>query len=200
MSLVNALLPHIRAALLAQIPPKHQLLLTELDRVSHEYLDHHSQLLSKFASIVSDMTESSGERLKLFDWERVGGGSSNSSISGNNTSSNNLATTTASSAAARTSAFACGPQCSNPASPSTCRTTEYTPVSAASAWPRTAPAFCSVRRELTYSRSRPSTVPTCAAVRLRLATHTGSFSIPPPTLASLSSSLWEPTRRCEYLT
>eukprot|EP01038_Epipyxis_sp_PR26KG_P011823 gene11823-15822_t len=47
IGLAIAILPHIRAALLAQIPPKQQLLLMELDRVSQELIDHHSQIVAK---------------------------------------------------------------------------------------------------------------------------------------------------------
>ena len=52
VGLLLALLPHIRTALLVQLPPKQHMLLTELDRVSHGLIDHHNQLLAKLVSIV----------------------------------------------------------------------------------------------------------------------------------------------------
>lgn len=73
VGLVSALLPHIRAALLSQLPPKHQLLLTEFDRVSHELIDHHGQIVAKFVSIVGDSVEASSGRLRSIDWDRFQG-------------------------------------------------------------------------------------------------------------------------------
>jgi vacuolar protein sorting-associated protein 54 len=73
IGLLNALLPHIRAALLAQIPPKHQLLLTELDRVSHDLHDHHGQIVAKFVAIVSDFVDASATRLRTVDWDHFQG-------------------------------------------------------------------------------------------------------------------------------
>jgi len=62
VGLLLALLPHVRAALLAQLPPKHHMLLTELDRISHNLIDHHNQLLSKFVGIVGDFVDASALR------------------------------------------------------------------------------------------------------------------------------------------
>ena len=73
LSLINALLPHIRAALLAQIPPKHQLLLTELDRVAHDLVDHHGQIVAKFVAIVGDFVDASASRLRAVDWDHFQG-------------------------------------------------------------------------------------------------------------------------------
>lgn len=64
LGLILALLPHVRAALLAQLNPKHHVLLTELDRVSHEYIDHHGLLVAKFVSIVGDAVDGSAMRLR----------------------------------------------------------------------------------------------------------------------------------------
>jgi vacuolar protein sorting-associated protein 54 len=66
VGLLLALLPHVRAALLAQLPPKHHMLLTELDRISHNLIDHHNQLLSKFVGIVGDFVDASAQRYLLF--------------------------------------------------------------------------------------------------------------------------------------
>lgn len=65
VGLLLALLPHVRAALLAQLPPKHHMLLTELDRISHNLIDHHNQLLSKFVGIVGDFVDASAQRYIL---------------------------------------------------------------------------------------------------------------------------------------
>lgn len=73
LGLIIALLPHIRAALLAQIPPKHQLLLTELDRISHDLIDHHGQIVAKFVAIVGDFVDASATRLRAVDWDHFQG-------------------------------------------------------------------------------------------------------------------------------
>lgn len=57
-------MPHIRAALLAHIPPNQQLLLTELDRVSQELRDHHGQIMGMFVGIVSDFVDASAVKLR----------------------------------------------------------------------------------------------------------------------------------------
>eukprot|EP01039_Chlorochromonas_danica_P009435 gene9435-10424_t len=73
LSFCIVLLPHMRAALLAQIPSKQQILLTELDRLSQELFDHHHAIINKFVAIVSDMIEVSAIKLKSMDWDRVSG-------------------------------------------------------------------------------------------------------------------------------
>lgn len=73
VGLVSALLPHIRAALLSLLPPKHHLLLTEFDRVSHELIDHHNLIVAKFVSIVGDFVDASAGKLRLVDWDRFQG-------------------------------------------------------------------------------------------------------------------------------
>ena len=69
INMLAALLPHVRAALLAQLPPKHHIQLTELDRVSHTLIDHHGQIVAKFVSIVGDFVDHSASRLRLVDWD-----------------------------------------------------------------------------------------------------------------------------------
>jgi vacuolar protein sorting-associated protein 54 len=70
---ISALLPHIRAALLAQIPPKHQLLLTELDRMSQALVEHHGDIVAKFVAIVGDFVDASAGRLRQVDWDHFQG-------------------------------------------------------------------------------------------------------------------------------
>jgi len=69
LGVMIAQLPHIRTALLAQIPSKHHLLLTELDRITQEYSDHHSLIVAKFVNIVSDFVDASAQQLRIFDWD-----------------------------------------------------------------------------------------------------------------------------------
>lgn len=52
-----ALLPHIRAALMAQLPPKQHALLTDLDSIKNEYKDHSEKVLNKFVSIIGGIVE-----------------------------------------------------------------------------------------------------------------------------------------------
>jgi len=75
LGLVMALLPHTRAALSAQLPPKHHLLLVEMDRVKQDYLEHHERILSKFVSIVGEIVESLSNSIGSTDWDRSGGAS-----------------------------------------------------------------------------------------------------------------------------
>ena len=69
IGLLLALLPHIRAALLAQLPPKHHMQLLELDRVSHTLIEHHGKIVAKFVNIVGDFVDQSASRLRLVDWD-----------------------------------------------------------------------------------------------------------------------------------
>ena len=73
VGLLLALLPHIRTALLVQLPPKQHMLLTELDRVSHGLIDHHNQLLAKLVSLMGDFVDASSVKLKTVDWDRFQG-------------------------------------------------------------------------------------------------------------------------------
>jgi vacuolar protein sorting-associated protein 54 len=73
VGLAKALLPHIRTAFLAQLPPKQHLMLVEFDRLSHELSEHHGQIVSKFVSIVSDMSDSLLIKLKAINWDKLHG-------------------------------------------------------------------------------------------------------------------------------
>jgi Vps54-like protein len=44
LGLIQALVPHIRAALAAQLPRKHHVLLVEMDRVAQDYSEHHEKV------------------------------------------------------------------------------------------------------------------------------------------------------------
>ena len=93
IGLLLALMPHVRAALLAQLPPKHHMQLLELDRVSNVLIDHHGRIVAKFVGIVGDFVDNSASRLRLVDWDSIKQGqnhqntSSSSSTSTSSTSS-----------------------------------------------------------------------------------------------------------------
>jgi len=57
LGLVIGTLPHVRAALMAQLPSKQHTLLVDLDRVKKEYADHNEKVLSKFVSIIGGIVE-----------------------------------------------------------------------------------------------------------------------------------------------
>jgi vacuolar protein sorting-associated protein 54 len=57
VNMVLALLPHVRAALMAQLPGKQHTLLADLDKIKKEYIDHHDKVLSKFVSIIGGVVE-----------------------------------------------------------------------------------------------------------------------------------------------
>ena len=42
----------------------------QLDRISQELIEHHSQIVAKFVSIVGDFVDASATKLKLVDWDR----------------------------------------------------------------------------------------------------------------------------------
>ena len=69
LAVLLAVLPHVRAALLSQLPPNRNVLLLELDRVSQDIVDHHGNILSKFVAIVSDSMDSALPRLRNLDWD-----------------------------------------------------------------------------------------------------------------------------------
>lgn len=57
LGMITALLPHIRAALMAQLPAKQHTLLADLDTIKKEYLDHNEKVLNKFVSIIGGIVE-----------------------------------------------------------------------------------------------------------------------------------------------
>jgi hypothetical protein len=81
VGVVQSILPHIRAALMAQLPSKQQPLLADLDKIKKEYAEHHDKVLEKFVSIIGGILEHSltprvgmtnfDERCKLTDGSAV---------------------------------------------------------------------------------------------------------------------------------
>jgi len=57
LGMMISLLPHIRAALIAQLPAKQHTLLAELDSIKNEYKDHNDKVLNKFVSIIGGIVE-----------------------------------------------------------------------------------------------------------------------------------------------
>jgi vacuolar protein sorting-associated protein 54 len=57
LGMMMALLPHIRAALMAQLPAKQHTLLSEIDKIKKEYQDHNEKVLNKFVSIIGGIVE-----------------------------------------------------------------------------------------------------------------------------------------------
>jgi len=76
IGLVLALIPHIRTALLAQLPTNLQMRLLEIDRVTSGLLDHHGQILAKFVVILGDTVDLSASKLAGVDWDRFQPGGS----------------------------------------------------------------------------------------------------------------------------
>jgi vacuolar protein sorting-associated protein 54 len=70
LSFFRAVFPHLRVALLAQLPREQHSAMIEIDRVSQSMTDHHSKVLSKFVSIVGDFVDSSAVKLRQLDWDR----------------------------------------------------------------------------------------------------------------------------------
>jgi len=72
VALVMALLPHARHALQGLLPPRQHLLLSDLDRVKQDLVEHHERILSKFVSIVGEIVDSLSRSVGSTDWDRSG--------------------------------------------------------------------------------------------------------------------------------
>ena len=57
LAFVTTLLPHVRAALMAQLPRKQHALLNDVDKIKHDLMEHDEKILSKFVSIVGSIVE-----------------------------------------------------------------------------------------------------------------------------------------------
>jgi vacuolar protein sorting-associated protein 54 len=69
LGLLGTILPHVRTAFLTQLPSKHHILLTGIDRVSASLLEHHGLIFSKFIDIVNDFVDSSALKLPNTVWD-----------------------------------------------------------------------------------------------------------------------------------
>ena len=97
IGLLLALMPHVRAALLAQLPPKHHMQLLELDRVSNVLIDHHGRIVAKFVGIVGDFVDNSASRLRLVDWDSIKQGQNHQNTSSSSSSTSTSTSSTSSS-------------------------------------------------------------------------------------------------------
>eukprot|EP00804_Cyclotella_cryptica_P006867 CCRYP_010965-RA/>CCRYP_010965-RA protein AED:0.07 eAED:0.07 QI:0/0/0/1/1/1/4/0/1501 len=59
LALVLAILPHVRAALMAQLPVKQHALLSDLDKIKQDYSEHNEKILGKLVSIIGGIVEHS---------------------------------------------------------------------------------------------------------------------------------------------
>lgn len=57
LGMIIAILPHVRAALMAQLPAKQHTLLNDLDKIKKEFADHNEKVLNKFVSIIGGIVE-----------------------------------------------------------------------------------------------------------------------------------------------
>lgn len=57
LGMVIATLPHVRAALMAQMPPRQHTLLSSLDQIKKEFGDHNEKVLNKFVTIIGGIVE-----------------------------------------------------------------------------------------------------------------------------------------------
>lgn len=57
LGMIISLLPHVRAALIAQLPQKQHTLLADLDSIKSEFKDHNEKVLNKFVSIIGGIVE-----------------------------------------------------------------------------------------------------------------------------------------------
>jgi vacuolar protein sorting-associated protein 54 len=57
LGMMTSFFPHIRAALMAQLPSKQHSLLNDLDKIKKDYLDHSEKVLNKFVTIIGGIVE-----------------------------------------------------------------------------------------------------------------------------------------------
>lgn len=57
LGMMLALLPHIRAVLMAQLPAKQHPLLSDLDKIKKDYVEHNEKVLNKFVTIIGGIVE-----------------------------------------------------------------------------------------------------------------------------------------------
>jgi vacuolar protein sorting-associated protein 54 len=57
LGMIIAILPHVRASLMAQLPAKQHTLLNDLDKIKKEYVEHNEKVLNKFVTIIGGIVE-----------------------------------------------------------------------------------------------------------------------------------------------
>lgn len=77
IAVVLAILPHVRAALMAQLPAKQHALLSDLDKIKLDYADHNEKILGKLVSIIGGIVEHSlASKIPQTNFDTVNGTSS----------------------------------------------------------------------------------------------------------------------------
>jgi hypothetical protein len=71
--LIEALLPHVRAALSDALQNNDSELLKEVDAVSRDYADHHRKILAKFSTIIGEVVDAAGASLSQFSYAACSG-------------------------------------------------------------------------------------------------------------------------------
>jgi vacuolar protein sorting-associated protein 54 len=57
LGVIMAIIPHVRAGLMAQLPKKQHMLLNDMDQIRKEYSEHNENVLNKFVSIIGGIVE-----------------------------------------------------------------------------------------------------------------------------------------------
>jgi Vps54-like protein len=57
LGVIMAIIPHIRAGLMTQLPKKQHMLLNDMDQIRKEYSEHNENVLNKFVSIIGGIVE-----------------------------------------------------------------------------------------------------------------------------------------------
>lgn len=57
VGVIKSILPHVRAAFMAQLQSKQHSLLSDLDKIKQDYADHHDKVLDKFVSILGGIID-----------------------------------------------------------------------------------------------------------------------------------------------
>ena len=73
LNLIEALLPHVRAALSDALQNNESELLKEVDAVSRDYADHHRKILAKFSTIIGEVVDAAGASLAQFSYASCSG-------------------------------------------------------------------------------------------------------------------------------
>lgn len=71
LGLILAIHSHVRVAISTHLPPKQHVLLSDLDNVKKDYIEHHERILSKFVSIVGEIVHSLSKSVTAADWDRT---------------------------------------------------------------------------------------------------------------------------------
>jgi len=67
LGLVIRLIPHLRVHLAAHLPPKHHVLLADLDRILQDFTNHRSEIFAKFVVIMKERLQALGGALDYRD-------------------------------------------------------------------------------------------------------------------------------------